>query len=530
MPWFESKLVASNGIIIKKQVGVGDGVRTVSNLDFAPQHTSLPQFDHIPISCQNADTERHKNVAYSDVSIDQASKSHNGQMTNSVDSDLLPPKMSLPMQDVPTQEHQSWTPVPVLEEDKAKQEITSISTGTPSSDCGEGPFGNVARQHIVKSTAEPVVDSHLAPALPMMQSAHKDPSSNDDHSSTERVSEITCLIPANRQYTMRQLARIALVAANGFRMTTSQVIVWLAQNFTHLRVGEGSWERSVRSALSGFDEFHGEKIVGTRGNKKLYGFASVDVKARYDREYSEYCNTTDTITQHFEPRQGNPELGISPSKAAPTRERHEPQNRKVAKKSAPSLHTTISMSYRSELNVPTNLARLSKPLDEQENNKDSALGPFARPKPRQPLKMLDHDLGIMREANFHDTFAPNPQLDIETMTGAEKTRKIAEIKGRPSRKKYFGSDHRLAHKRRYSLEDIHDERDGAWKPHQSAKDCNRTEPQDYVSMDGEEIRTLRQIFDLPDNIIPMNDGQTELAFRDRTLVSICADEDATRQH
>jgi hypothetical protein len=104
------------------------------------------------------------------------------------------------------------------------------------------------------------------------------------------------------------------------------------------------------------------------------------------------------------------------------------------------------------------------------------------------------------------------------MTEEEKARKIAEIKARPSRKKYFGSDHRLAHKRRFGLEDVHDERDGAWKPrrpttdelHQSAKG---------VDMDSEKAQTLRGLFGLPENVIPMNDGFTELAFRDGTLVN-----------
>jgi hypothetical protein len=107
------------------------------------------------------------------------------------------------------------------------------------------------------------------------------------------------------------------------------------------------------------------------------------------------------------------------------------------------------------------------------------------------------------------------------MTQAEKAQKIAQIKSRPSRKKYFGSDYRLAHKRRHDLADIHDESDGAWNPPRFAmKERHaRIDQDEDMDLDAEGTRSLREVFDLPNNVLPMNDGHTELAFRDGTLVS-----------
>ena len=99
---------------------------------------------------------------------------------------------------------------------------------------------------------------------------------------------------------------------------------------------------------------------------------------------------------------------------------------------------------------------------------------------------------------------------IETMTDAEKAQKITAIKARRSRKAFFGRDHRLAHVRRYQRLDIHDERDGMWKP---AYRTSGTDNSDRAMKDRDGSETLREAFGLPKNVVPVNDGQTELAFR-----------------
>jgi hypothetical protein len=68
--------------------------------------------------------------------------------------------------------------------------------------------------------------------------------------------------------------------------------------------------------------------------------------------------------------------------------------------------------------------------------------------------------------------------------------------------------------RRYRRQDIHDERDGAWQPSITNQRKDKRTGDDEIG----DIRTLREVFNLPANAIPMNDGQNELAFRDGTLV------------
>ncbi|KAL1797254.1 hypothetical protein ACET3X_003860 [Alternaria dauci] len=103
------------------------------------------------------------------------------------------------------------------------------------------------------------------------------------------------------------------------------------------------------------------------------------------------------------------------------------------------------------------------------------------------------------------------------MTPEEKAAKIAEIKMRPKRKQFFGSVDRLAHVRRYRHQDIHDQSDGAWKPN-SMTERTTGEQDSAAPNEHGENQSLLQIFNLPSNAIPMNDGR-ELAFRDGTLIN-----------
>ncbi|EAT87682.1 hypothetical protein SNOG_05291 [Parastagonospora nodorum SN15] len=287
-----------------------------------------------------------------------------------------------------------------------------------------------------------------------------------------------------KRYTSRQLARIALVAANGHYMTTSQIVLWLVSTFPHLRVGEGNWEVNVRSALSWFEEFQGRNIKnpGTHGNKKHYGFSNATFRAQFEAEYSEFLDSP-------EPRQMPVPLEPVPSGDGKPRSKRPLAAKRAAK------------------TTPYSIAKQAA--------NDPSFNPFKRSVPRQAFKLPDigNDTGL--ESFMIVAISPASQPTIDTMAQEEKARKIEEIKARPSRKTYFGSGQRLAHKRRYNLVDIHEERDGAWQaPARTAVKGLREADHDMDIDDDGTSRTLREVFNLPYNMIPVNDGQTELAFKD----------------
>lgn len=134
--------------------------------------------------------------------------------------------------------------------------------------------------------------------------------------------------------------------------------------------------------------------------------------------------------------------------------------------------------------------------------------PFQRAEPRSFSGLSLIGLASDLARSGEEIFDCQEQPSIETMTEDDKQRKIAEIMARPSRKTFFGSDTRLGHIRQRQGMDIHDERDGAWKPKKKTASRNTGST--------EEDRSLQEIFGLPKEVIPVNDGQTELAFRDAT--------------
>lgn len=307
-----------------------------------------------------------------------------------------------------------------------------------------------------------------------------------------------------KYHTNRELARIALVAANGYDMTTSQIILWLVRTFPYLRVGEGNWEMNVRSALSWFEEFEGRKIPGAHGNKKLYGFSSAAIRAQFEAEYSQFLDSP-------EPRQTPVPLEIVRYDDGKQQSK-PPQATKRAVKSAPS--SVKPMADHRPKSSMANSPQQPSPIAKQADNGPS-FNPFVRSVPRRPFNLFDSDNNIGLESTMKAAIPATSQPTIDTMTQEEKARKIGEIKSRPSRKSYFGSEKRLAHKRRYDLEDIHDERDGAWQAPGRTTGKGAREAHD-MHIDGEDDghRTLREVFNLPYNMIPVNDGQTELAFKD----------------
>ncbi|KAH8701468.1 hypothetical protein GQ44DRAFT_778591 [Phaeosphaeriaceae sp. PMI808] len=339
-------------------------------------------------------------------------------------------------------------------------------------------------------------------------SARAEQLSSDSGESPVSVSQSVTKASTEVRYTMRKLTILALVAANGARLTSSQIVMWIAQKFSYLKLGEGEWETSIRSALSLFDEFQGYKIPGTRGRRgqKMWGFTNTHLRAQYEKEYSEYRTAANYPT---------PPLGRQPA----TEEASTSVSLLVCERNGavPPMHLPESTTQQPQTNTKTEiLYQASSPR--QYENIDMAFMPFERSKPCRRTRALAFDSNSSQKASSLGTHPRALHSSIEAMTDVEKAHKIAEIKARSPRKRYFGSDHRLWHKRRHNLQDIHDERNGAWK-RPSMMNKPKTRKEHDVHEGNEDYRTLRQVFDLPDNIIPMNDGQGELAFRDAVMVN-----------
>ena len=517
MPWFQSGLVATTPKIIQKKVGDKERDETACTTAISPEHDFRHGSEHAVFSCQVANGLSQIYVPKSDRSKYSARKRQDSTAEAVIGSDVLQARIEQYNEERHQQNdngHES-PHLPPLEETKQATDCfaSSSSTNTPTGESTVGPVHEVNMECTIGSESKPP---------PASASNSTSPRSIDRLLSDTRVSiditqESLAKPPTERRYTYRQLARIALVAADGFRLTTSQILLWIARTFSYLRVGEGAWEIRVRSALSGFDEFRGDKIPGAHGNKKLYGFANAEIRAQYEAEYTEYRTASDPLTTVLHAQPGTTRDSTLPSTSVHVRSSGV-HHMKGAKKSALTLPSSISTNRHPKPNVATKRPRPKSQITQDVKN--MAFMPFERSKPRQPLRTLDFDLSHKRKADFPSTSVQFQQTCIETMTEAEKVQKIVEIEARPSRKKYFGSDHRLAHKRRYGLQDIHDERDGAWRPSCFVTDENEPRADQDVDMNDEGSRTLREIFDLPDYMIPMNDGRTELAFRDGTLVII----------
>jgi hypothetical protein len=509
VPWFESGVVATTPKIKQKGCQLAH-LETLSEQDMTSERNILPCPEDTVLLSEGANA---MSQVYQDTTRQLAS-------TNE----------SSPRIDKPSSRER--------EKIDDSNQPTLLSHGKRTKDgIHSGPPSNFSRSRseastpvsISESITDDTADSEMEYLLPET-SESKDPQISTGSALDSRQKP-----PIQGQFTIRELTRIALVSANGSRMTTSQIFAWIARTFPHLRVGEGGWERSVQASLSRCDEFDGRTIPGARGNKKLYGFSDDETRKQYETEYSEFLPTSDPIsrTEQKASREnknhGKEQVSVKRAlKSAPSRsslmtkqahtsvptERHgDPVQNKLANIAAKPGVLSPSLQTQTEP-IATEPPTSKVPPEEASNNPYT---PFKRSTPHQLPGRLNLNQDVKRETTFEAAFA-DLKPSIEIMTEEEKARKIAEIKARPSRKKYFGSDHRLAHKRRFGLEDVHDERDGAWKPprpttdelHQSAKG---------VDMDAEKAQTLRGLFGLPENVIPMNDGFTELAFRDGTLVN-----------
>jgi len=508
LPWFQTSLVAATPKIKQKKVGAIAHLQTSCPPNLAADSMNLSSSKHAVSLCH--DTDAPPQMLTRKLNSEPVVPSKHGITEK-------PPRVDVPSRQTPQQKQQPSDLVERQGISKPRsfgdshsstnqgsdQSVLSVFSATRDNSLTPGSASdqNVYQGASDAQDPEPEIQARLAEKPATSQVGTIPP--KGDGASIAGPPETHTGRKGRKRYTNRELARIALVAGNGQDMATSQIIPWLVRTFPHLRVGEGNWEMNVRSALSWFEEFEGRKIHGAQGNKKLYGFSSAAIRAQFEAEYAQFV---DSPGPHQTPV---PLEAVRYDDDKP--QSKQPQAIKRAVKSAPtSLKPMIDHRSKSSMvNIPQQPSPTAKPADNR-----TSFNPFERSVPRQPCNLLNSDSNVLefsRKAAI--PAASNPTID--NMTEEEKARKIKEIKARPSRKSYFGSEKRLAHKRRYDLEDIHDERDGAWQAPGRTTDNGPHEDHD-MDIDGEDDghRTLRKVFNLPYNMIPVNDGQTELAFKD----------------
>ncbi|RYN81335.1 hypothetical protein AA0120_g10187 [Alternaria tenuissima] len=365
----------------------------------------------------------------------------------------------------------------------------------------------------------------------------------------------------NERLNNRDLARIALVCAKGTGLTALQVIDWLASEFPYLQKGQGGWEKTIKSVLSLLPEIHG---VRSPRQPVLYSFASAALRAKYEKQYRGYLQPIPVSGSQGSKYKARKSVRQQHGADAVSQQQHvqirpPAQTERTASKaikSAPSRRNVtahgstllplvlegtlsrdpVSAPATDPVEIDTSAANLdgekspSSPsvfgprvqdadADKVKitSNYDDLFHPFERTVASRPIIPLSDDLETKRGTSLRSIYPRTVTPTIETMTAEEKAAKIAEIKTRPKRKQFFGSGYRLAHVRRYGRQDIHDQGDGAWKPN-SMTGRSMGEQDSAAMNECGENRSLLQVFNLPSNAIPMNDGK-ELAFRDGTLVN-----------
>ncbi|KAI4919435.1 hypothetical protein J4E90_001569 [Alternaria incomplexa] len=319
-------------------------------------------------------------------------------------------------------------------------------------------------------------------------------------------------IPTKR-HTNRDLARIALVCAQGTGMTALEIIDWLALRFSYLKKGQGAWEKSLKSVLSHQPEFYGVKPSGRPYERVVYNFTSTANRAKYEEEYHEYLPLPSVLG----PQEGHGNARKITSQRAvadnvmQNAEIQDEQPTQIKRrttraiKSAPSRRNAITHD-----SLPTPM------MEEVTTDVEPGYNPFERATVSRLTRAPVDDLEAQRGTDFRSAYSPNIAPSIETMTSEEKAAKIEEIKARPSRKQFFGANWRLAHVRKYGREDVHDESDGAWKSHHTTE--GSMADRNSAPNDRDENQSLLQVFNLPTNTRPFSDGN-ELVFRNTTLVS-----------
>ncbi|KAF1849601.1 uncharacterized protein K460DRAFT_399718 [Cucurbitaria berberidis CBS 394.84] len=339
-------------------------------------------------------------------------------------------------------------------------------------------------------------------------------SSSGSRPPTDTGSESPAVPLSEKHYNICEMAQIALVAADGAHLTTSQIIDWIASTFPYLREIEVGWERSLASKLAREQEFCSHKIVG-QGKKRFWTFADDKVKAQCEKKHAAFRprpNANSKISRNSSATTESLEAANQPFRG---------DKRILSPLLKPTQPTPVQTDAAPDLLISTSKAPfIPNALIPSTKLNDSLCMPFERSMPHQPQSVSNSGHNIKRETSFYTVFPQYRKRSDVTMKSADRMEKIAEIKRRPSRKEFFGSDHRLAHVRRFRRQDIHDESDGAWMSSRFDESEGESKPGKGVEeKDSKRNRSLREVFDLPANAIPMNDGQTELAFRDGTRIN-----------
>ncbi|KAF2845770.1 hypothetical protein T440DRAFT_472409 [Plenodomus tracheiphilus IPT5] len=487
MPWFQSNLIVSKPNIKQKKVGDEVILNTINAL-------------HEPI-------------------LEQYESDETSQVTDALEQVLVckqePSVEASPMLGTSEKIFQAYTveksevqaPNDVFLEQARNDEESPPSPSSarvsPTNDGSSSLNPVIARDDRANQAHDETVP------LPSIETEHAITSHTGHASPDMRASSERIVTPLGfeKRYNVRELARIALSAADDTGLTTVEITDWLAKTFTFLQKGQRPWGKTLKTKLSTFPEFRRVKIPGAGHNKKRYSFVDAATRARYRAVFAEYCPV---IVTPLSEAGGTSGLNVKPPSAS---KEARPSRLSRAEK------TVISTVERRPAQTtpksgPSPSTQVAPKLFEESLSKPSK--PFERAVERIP-KVHSSDIQEFKHEISYEAFLKAHTWSVESMTEEQRAKKIAQIKARPSRKQFFGSDHRLGHVRRYRREDIHDESDGAWKASLMWRSNSQTKRNEDVSM--KDGPTLREVFDLPENAVPMNDGQTELAFRDGTRIN-----------
>jgi hypothetical protein len=349
------------------------------------------------------------------------------------------------------------------------------------------------------------------------------------------------------RYTIRQLAALALLAADGDSCSAPQVQDWVARNFPKYCKGVGGWERSLQANLAGDDAFQARKIPGEK--LRQYAFANATSRKQFKTLFRDYVAASDCSVEHpsSEMPVGNDAVDVQKSSVSIQNGRtqlprinepipvtdtlNESPNPTGAEAHVNRTNDRLSNLHRSVHTpsvlivnpppignaIPARDAQLATIREENDSHDfDGVFMPFESVRVFHPGEAPD-PRGIKRETSFFKAFPELAKPAIERMSDVDIEKKVEEIKNRPSRKSKWGL--RLALKRG-RRRDIHDETDGKWKPpHSSTSHAQDGDGDDRQGIGGKQF--LDDIFNLPKNPLLILHNE-QLAFRDGTLVGACS--------
>ena len=400
---------------------------------------------------------------------------------------------------------------------------TSAGAAQSDSEASHSVLGeNVTEQSTEAEVLGPAFLLATRDHLPQATSGLDSPASRVEEGAAQARSK-----PRNGQYTIKQLAGMALLTSDK-PCSAAQVQGWVADNFSGYHKGKGGWERSIHSNLSGKDEFQAVKRAGDRF--RMYAFADAASRAQFENMFGNHpaVKATKYLSKNA-PIQAETVVAHEGNVSA---QQDHAQN--VAQSVTPDemqlddVQSSAEAAIRVEI-PPATPEPLILPLPPSNNTPnrgispindenvlhdiDGVFMPFERADRFQCVEKADPP-NVRRESSFWKAFPELAQPSVDTMSDVDIENKIKEIKSRPSKKAAWGK--RLAFVRLHR-KDVHDERAGAPK---SMAPLEPRESQNIEMQDAGEPQSLKDIFDLPQNPIPILHNE-QLAFRDGTLV--CTD-------